>query len=123
MYKKIIYILSAIFGVLLAFKLVTKLKSQSSTKEYSFKAKETVEKKPVVKPRIAPKISKNVLNERQREIVKLLEKRQILLPSDIYALHPQVSTRTLRRDMTSLVELNVVRQEGSTRDTKYILVT
>ena len=62
------------------------------------------------------------LNDRQLKILKLIEKRKVLLPSDIYSLHPQVSTRTLRRDMTTLANKNIVKQEGSTRDTRYILI-
>ena len=121
MYKKIIYLLSTILGIFLAIKLVKKLQVNTVNIEYTPPQKEQPEL--FVKRKFAQKISRNVLNERQREILKLLEKRQILLPSDIYSLHPQVSTRTLRRDMTSLVELNIVKQEGSTRDTKYVLIT
>jgi predicted DNA-binding transcriptional regulator YafY len=50
-----------------------------------------------------------------------MQKKKVVLPSQIYDLYPEVSTRTLRRDMDVLVELGFVRQEGSTRDTKYIL--
>jgi hypothetical protein len=66
---------------------------------------------------------RNKLNTRQIEILKLYRKSVILLPSDIYSLHPNVSTRTLRRDMSSLVELGLVIQEGTTRDTRYLLRT
>jgi len=75
----------------------------------------------IPKKEIPSKMNKGSLNSRQNDILKLMSKREILLPSDIYQLHPNVSTRTLRRDMTSLVELGLVHQEGSTRDTKYIL--
>jgi hypothetical protein len=61
------------------------------------------------------------LNDRQIAIMQLFSGRDILLPSEIYALHPNVSTRTLRRDMTLLVDLGLVIQEGSTRDTRYLL--
>lgn len=63
------------------------------------------------------------LNERQKNILKLFRKRNVLFPSDIYAVAPNTSTRTLRRDMDKLVNLDLVIQEGSTKDTRYILKT
>jgi len=113
MFKKIIYIISVILGVFFVSKL---FKEGSVSFDYPKPSKEPQHKKDDVK-----RIDTKDLNNRQKDILKLLNKREILLPSDIYALHPNVSTRTLRRDMTSLVEKNLVRQEGSTRDTKYIL--
>mgnify|MGYP001275777082 CR=1 FL=1 len=120
MSKKRTYILSTILGVFLGVAVVVKL---TSPKGEVSRTEGRREDKLVKKPKSIKKIDTKQLNERQKEILKLLSKRQILLPSDIYALHPQVSTRTLRRDMTTLVELNVARQEGTTRDTKYILIT
>lgn len=61
------------------------------------------------------------LNQRQKDIMKLFNRRSILLPSDIYAIEPNISTRTFRRDMTKLVQSGLVVQEGSTKDTRYIL--
>lgn len=61
------------------------------------------------------------LNDRQLKIVELFKTKDVVLPSEVYSLHPDVSTRTLRRDMDVLVSRGFVVQEGSTRDTKYIL--
>lgn len=61
------------------------------------------------------------LNERQNKILQRITKSKILLPSQIYEIFPSVSTRTLRRDMNVLISKGLVLQEGSTRDTKYIL--
>lgn len=58
-------------------------------------------------------------NERQNSILNLIKKKKTLTPSEIYSLSPNVSTRTLRRDMDVLVENGVVIQEGSTKSTKY----
>jgi predicted HTH transcriptional regulator len=123
MFKKLVSLLTTIFTVLFFFKLFSK----KDTFEFKYelekeekKKKDRGLKKEQVK-KIATAVRKN-LNTRQKDILKLLEKRKVLLPSDIYELHPDVSTRTLRRDMTSLVELGVVKQEGSTRDTRYILI-
>jgi len=116
MFKKIFYIISLLLGIAVV------LKVSKPNREYKddLELFVPIEIKPVPKP-IKRKNLKS-LNSRQLDILKLLEKRKILLPSDIYTLHPQVSTRTLRRDMTSLVNLNLVQQEGSTKDTKYILI-
>jgi len=115
MFKKITYLLSLILGIFLAFRLLNKdfkpLKMEYPSKE----------EKKIYTKKVLPKVNSKNLNSRQKDILKLMNKREVLLPSDIYALHPNVSTRTLRRDMTSLVESDLVRQEGSTRDTKYIL--
>ncbi|OGC44471.1 hypothetical protein A2400_00915 [candidate division WS6 bacterium RIFOXYB1_FULL_33_14] len=116
MFKKLWYVISLLLGIFVFLKLFR-------SKEY---LQEQVEHfKPLREPKVVtPTKKRNLrsLNSRQLKILKLLEKRKVLLPSDIYSLHPQVSTRTLRRDMTSLVELNIVKQEGSTKDTKYILI-
>lgn len=65
--------------------------------------------------------SMDKLNDRQREILKLFKRRSVLIPTDIYSVAPNVSTRTLRRDMTKLVDMGLVIQDGSTKDTRYIL--
>lgn len=112
MFKKIWYVISFLLGIFVFLKLFTK--------------EEKVERrftKPLIKEeKRVTRRSLRGLNERQLKIFKLLEKRKVLLPSDIYSLHPQVSTRTLRRDMTSLVDMNFAKQEGSTKDTRYILI-
>lgn len=115
MFKKITYLLSMILGIFLVFKLVNKEKIHTLALTYPKEIKKIPEKKEIIK------INYPNLNKRQKDILKLINKRRVLLPSDIYALHPNVSTRTLRRDMTVLVERDLVKQEGSTRDTKYIL--
>ena len=104
----ILEILSVLLGVFIIFKLVSKQKELP---------KEEEEDK--LNHRFIP--NGKSLNERQRGILKLMQKKKIVLPAQIYDLYPEVSTRTLRRDMDVLVELGFVRQEGSTRDTKYIL--
>lgn len=115
--KKVVQLLSTVLGIVLLFKVFSQKRDQS----------ESVLQYPKLKPikeiqvkKILP-ISRE-LNNRQDSIMKLIKRRRVVLPSDIYALNPNVSTRTLRRDMDVLVELGLVKQEGSTRDTKYILI-
>lgn len=116
MFKKITYVISIILGIFFVSKLF-------KNEVPSFNSVGTKEGTPVKKEEVVKRVNTKNLNSRQKEILKLMNKRQVLLPSDIYALHPNVSTRTLRRDMTSLTQLGIVKQEGSTRDTKYILNT
>lgn len=61
------------------------------------------------------------LNDRQNKILQRITKSKVLLPSQIYGIFPEVSTRTLRRDMNVLISKDLVIQEGSTKDTRYIL--
>ncbi len=116
MFKKITYLLSMILGIFVVLKLF-KGENITTSLKYPIQEKQNPKKEDITKE----KVVHTKLNSRQKDILKLINRRKLLLPSDIYALHPNVSTRTLRRDMTSLVESNLVRQEGSTRDTRYIL--
>ncbi len=115
--KKAVYLLSTVLGTVLLFKMFSQKRErfEPMPKYPKITPVKEISKKKVVS------ISKK-LNERQELIMKLIKRRKVVLPSDIYALNPNVSTRTLRRDMDVLVELNLVNQEGSTRDTKYILI-
>jgi len=63
---------------------------------------------------------KKKLNKRQLHILEIIEQEGEMEPSQIYDLVPNVSTRTVRRDMDVLVENNLVSQKGSTKATTYI---
>ena len=119
MFKKFVGFLFSFVGILFLLLYLTKPKRLETTK---FKIKE---KEPKVRQtknvESLIKGSRKVLNERQEEILKLFRKRSVLLPSDIYAIDPSLSTRTFRRDMSHLVSLGMVIQEGSTKDTRYLL--
>lgn len=62
------------------------------------------------------------VNERQSSILAAIRRRGEMTPSTLYSIVPNVSTRTLRRDMDVLVGQGLVRQEGSTKSTKYIYI-
>ncbi len=70
------------------------------------------------------KIEKKIypINERQYKILATIREQKEMEPSEIYALEPDMSTRTLRRDMDVLVRQGVVKQEGSTKSTKYTYI-
>lgn len=52
------------------------------------------------------------LNKRQEEILSEVRKLGEISPSELYKLQPNVSPRTLRRDMDVLVNKGLVNQEG-----------
>jgi predicted HTH transcriptional regulator len=112
-------ILGFLFGAFLVYKIVSKKKESKEEKK---------EEKGEVTPKAAKdevkkieKIEKKVypINERQYKILATIKEKGRMEPSEIYALEPNISTRTLRRDMDVLVKQGVVKQEGSTKSTKY----
>jgi predicted HTH transcriptional regulator len=62
------------------------------------------------------------LTERQQLIIDEIKKKGSIYPTDLAELLPDVSTRTIRRDMTRLVELELVKQKGSTKSTYYTYI-
>ena len=62
------------------------------------------------------------LNKRQLKILEKISQEKSMNPSEIYDLSPDVSTRTIRRDMDTLTDLGLVTQEGSTKATTYIYI-
>lgn len=62
------------------------------------------------------------LTERQQLIIDEIKKKGSIYPTDLADLLPDVSTRTIRRDMTRLVELELVKQNGSTKSTYYTYI-
>ncbi len=117
MFKKIIGFIFSFVSILLLLRYITKKGRVTTlkTEREGIKDKQSDTVEALIKK------NSKVLNERQEEILKLYRKRSILLPSDIYAIDPSLSTRTFRRDMTHLVSLGMVIQEGSTKDTRYLL--
>lgn len=72
----------------------------------------------VVKTQVLPKgIS---LNERQRKIIKKFKDDGVVTISDVQKMFKGKTDRTLRRDLTDLVDKKILRKEGSTKASKYI---
>jgi predicted HTH transcriptional regulator len=120
MSKKLLGFLIPIVGIALVLKYLYRNKKKYTHIEKD-KVNDVKEGKKTVETIVRK--GRGKLNDRQENILKLFKKRNILLPTDIYAIAPSLSTRTLRRDMTKLVELGFVVQEGNTKDTRYILKT
>lgn len=116
--KKILGFLLPIVGIFLLLKYLGKQESPIREKLVEKRDRESSKRRIV---QSLPKVIAEDLNSRQKDILKLFNKRDILLPTDIYSVAPDLSTRTLRRDMDKLEELGFILKEGSTKDTKYIL--
>jgi len=111
-------ILGFLFGAFLVYKEISGKDKEKKEKDIEGEVTPKAVSDEVKK---VEKIEKKIypINERQYKILAKIKERGRLEPSQIYALHPDVSTRTLRRDMDVLVKQGVVKQEGSTKSTKY----
>lgn len=84
----------------------------------------TINDEEKVRVKIFPTSSNIVdkLNKRQLKILEKISQEKSMNPSEIYDLSPDVSTRTIRRDMDTLTNLGLVTQKGSTKATTYIYI-
>jgi predicted HTH transcriptional regulator len=60
------------------------------------------------------------LSGRKQKIMQTLEKQQSITVPELSDLFPNVSDRTLRRDMNALNNIGLVDRDGSTKSTVYI---
>lgn len=107
-------------GIFLGAFLITKLTHQETSSTPM--SKESPEKKTEGKPEV--KVEKveeknSGLNDRQIRILKVVKEKGIITPKDIQTLVPDVSSRTLRRDMDVLAKEKYISQKGSTKSTFY----
>lgn len=79
---------------------------------------------PKSRVKVSNKKNKDIqgLNGRESKILECIEEKGSLTPKEIYSLFPNFSSRTLRRDMDSLVARKFVKQSGVTKSTKYIYI-
>lgn len=109
-------ILGFLFGAFLVYTAISKKKESKKEEKGEITPKavsDEVKKIEKIEKKVYP------INERQYRILAMMKEKGRMEPSEIYALEPNVSTRTLRRDMDVLVKQGVVKQEGSTKSTKY----
>lgn len=76
--------------------------------------------KPVTNPSRAKSPSFE-LSARQEEIYQLIRSDKRVTISDVEDVVPNVSNRTLRRDLNKLEKLGLIKQMGKTRDSYYTL--
>ncbi len=108
-------ILSLLIGLFILGSILKNRKDEDSKSELKEKP-QTPDKEEIVQDSV-----KNVvgLNKRQAEILAEVSRLKEIVPSELYKLQPNVSSRTLRRDMDVLVNKGLVSQDGSTKSTKY----
>lgn len=96
-----------IVGLILGLLLITFLRHQKSKKKNSFEKKDVGVN------------SSNGLNTRQTLILNEIKRNGIISPAELHSLIPNVSSRTLRRDMNVLMQKGLILQEGTTKSTTY----
>lgn len=107
----VLVLVGVVAGVFLIKKLVQQeTQGPTLSKESDLKPKEEMK-------RSQPKIGG--LNERQQKIVETVREKGIITPKELQELLPNVSTRTLRRDMDVLAKGKLVSQKGNTKSTFY----
>lgn len=108
-------ILSLLIGLFILGSILKNKKEGNSKPELKEKPR-TPDKKGIVQDSV-----KNIvgLNKRQAEILAEVSRLKEITPSELYKLQPNVSSRTLRRDMDVLVNKGLISQDGSTKSTKY----
>lgn len=108
-------ILSLLIGLFILGSILKNRKDEDSKSELKEKP-QTPDKKGIVQDSV-----KNIvgLNKRQAEILAEVSRLKEITPSELYKLQPNVSSRTLRRDMDVLVNKGLISQDGSTKSTKY----
>lgn len=115
-FKNLFTILGFLSSIILLLEVLTR-RYRSTEEKLEYLGKEETQD-PIAK---IIQGNQDTLNERQVKILELFKEKDVLYPSEIYEVLPEVSTRTIRRDMTALANLDLVEQIGSTRDTYYLL--
>ena len=59
------------------------------------------------------------LTERQRNILTYVIEKKMVKPPELRKIAGDVSNRTVRRDMSVLIDKGLISQEGSTKSTYY----
>jgi len=66
-------------------------------------------------------VQKHGLNKRQGKALDLLMEKDLMHISELEEICPEVTRRTLQRDLNNLIELNLVGLKGSARQSSYEL--
>ncbi len=107
-------------GIFLGAFLITKLTRQETSEPSSSKESGVGEKEKKSEIKIE-KVEEEIpgLNNRQARMLKVVKEQGIITPKDMQKLIPDVSSRTLRRDMDVLAKEKYISQKGSTKSTFY----
>lgn len=77
---------------------------------------------PKLKSQVTHKFNQRQLNSRQFALLEEITKKRKLNMREVSKLLPEVSERTLRRDMDRLENIGLIRQVGKTRDSYYEII-
>jgi len=102
-------------GVVAGVFLITKLAHRETPKVPMSKESDP-------KPKLKETVPEQKLdggNDRQQRILAVVKEKGMITPKELQSLLPDVSTRTLRRDMDALAKAKLVSQKGSTKSTFY----
>ncbi len=66
-----------------------------------------------------PRVEKNELSERQKMILRVLKNKEKAQVGDLKEYFPDVSKRTIRRDLKELIENETIKREGQKSNTFY----
>ena len=71
---------------------------------------------------LGKKLPERRLNERQKKILNVLKSKKEAQVHDLQGVFPQVTKRTLRRDLDGLLKLSLVKRKGEWNKVFYVLV-
>ena len=115
------FVLGFVLYIIIKQNTEAKSEDKDSKKVASSKRKQLYNKADKTK-QIEEEIGAINLTERQEKIVQQLEKQGKIYPSELQKLLSDVSSRTIRRDMTDLEKKGVVEQKGMTKSTYYVYI-
>jgi len=102
-----------------AGKIKEEAKSEERKKAFPPLAQAKLQQQP--RPRPKPEKEQKVLKERQKKILKILEKEKSAQVCDFQKFLPEVSKRTLRRDLDGLLKHGLVVRVGQWNEVFYKL--
>lgn len=112
--RKLVKAILSILVLVFIIKKVIAASSLNSPKEVNAKSPRKVFYSSKTK-----KEDSGLLNARQQKIQKYLKIKERVSVKDLVKGFPDVTTRTLRRDMAKLEALGIVKQKGKTKDSLY----
>lgn len=64
---------------------------------------------------------KKKLTVRQGKLIEIIKSKKQATMKELKDGFPSITTRTLRRDLSSLIDMGIVEKQGSTRSSVYVL--
>ncbi len=90
--------------------------------EPEIKEKDVAQIPPFSYKEFLPSINKPKSNERRPKIIEIIREKGEVSVNDITTSFPDISAKTIQRELTALVEENVLKRVGEKRWSKYSLI-